>query len=137
VLIRSVMTICSWAVGALLVATSVAAGVDVPVASADDPLPTVNSCSSGPVSRPSEIAILCDDTVRVDKIAWSSWNAVRASGRGTQFLVVCEPNCATGTPIYTPVAITLDGASAPNFRFDSATITSLTTGEVHSYPLGG
>ena len=129
------MKIRTWAVGALLAATSVAAGLGIPTASADDP--TVNSCSSGPETKPSEMAILCDNTLRVDKITWSNWNAVRASGRGIQFLVVCEPNCATGTPIYTPVAITLEGARAPDFRFTSATITSLTTGEVHSYPLGG
>ena len=131
------MKIRTWAVGALLAATSVAAGLGIPTASADDPTPTVNSCSSGPETKPPEMAILCDNTLRVDKITWSSWNAVRASGRGIQFLVVCEPNCATGTPIYTPVAITLEGARAPDFRFTSATITSLTTGEVHSYPLGG
>ena len=120
------MKIRTWAVGALLAATSVAAGLGIPTASADDP--TVNSCSSGPETKPSEMAILCDNTLRVDKITWSNWNAVRASGRGIQFLVVCEPNCATGTPIYTPVAITLEGVSAPDFRFTSATITSLTTG---------
>jgi riboflavin biosynthesis pyrimidine reductase len=131
------MKIRTWAVGALLAATSVAAGLGIPTASADDPTPTVNSCSSGPETKPSEMAILCDNTLRVDKITWSNWNAVRASGRGIQFLVVCEPNCATGTPIYTPVAITLEGARAPDFRFTSATITSLTTSEVHSYPLGG
>ena len=129
------MKIRTWAIGALLAATSVAAGLGIPTASADDP--TVNSCSSGPETKPSEMTIFCDNTLRVDKITWSSWNAVRASGRGIQFLVVCEPNCATGTPIYTPVAITLEGARAPDFRFTSATITSLTTGEVHSYPLGG
>ena len=129
------MKIRTWAVGALLAATSVAAGLGIPTASADDP--TVNSCSSGPETKPSEMTIFCDNTLRVDKITWSSWNAVRASGRGIQFLVVCEPDCATGTPIYTPVAITLEGASAPDFRFTSATITSLTTGEVHSYQLGG
>lgn len=131
------MRIRTWTVGALLAATSVAAGSGIHTASADDPTPTVNSCSSGPETKPSEMTILCDNTLRVDKISWSSWNAVRASGRGTQFSVICEPNCATGTPIYTPVAITLEGASAPDFRFTSATITSLTTGEVHSYPLGG
>ena len=131
------MKIRTWAVGALLAATSVAAGLGIPTASADDPTPTVNSCSSGPETKPPEMAILCDNTLRVDKITWSNWNAVRASGRGIQFLVVCEPNCATGTPIYTPVAITLEGARAPDFRFTSATITSLTTGEVQSYPLGG
>ncbi|MUL78816.1 hypothetical protein [Mycolicibacterium sp. CBMA 226] len=101
------------------------------------PSPTVNSCSSGPQIRPMQLAIICDNTLRVDKITWSSWDAVRASGRGTQFLVVCEPNCATGTPIYTPVAISLDGAAAPDHRFTSATITSLNTGEAHTYPLGG
>mgnify|MGYP000576574182 CR=1 FL=1 len=127
----------SWAVSALLAANLVAAGLGIPAASADNPSPTVNSCSSGPETMPSEIAILCDNTLRVDKITWSSWNEIRASGRGTQFLVVCEPSCATGTPIYTPVAITLEGAKAPDFRFNGATITSLTTGEVHSYPLGG
>jgi len=131
------MKIRTWAVGALLAATSVAAGLGIPTASADDPTPTVNSCSSGPETKPPEMAILCDNTLRVDKITWSNWNAVRASGRGIQFLVVCEPNCATGTPIYTPVAITLEGARAPDFRFTSSTITSLTTSEVHSYPLGG
>jgi riboflavin biosynthesis pyrimidine reductase len=131
------MKIRTLAVGALLTATSVAAGLGIPTASADDPTPTVNSCSSGPETKPSEMTIICDNTLRVDKITWSSWNAIRASGRGIQFLVVCEPNCVTGTPIYTPVAITLEGASAPDFRFTSATITSLTTGEVHSYPLGG
>ena len=109
------MKIRTWAVGALLAATSVAAGLGIPTASVDDP--TVNSCSSGPETKPSEMTIFCDNTLRVDKITWSSWNAVRASGRGIQFLVVCEPNCATGTPIYTPVAITLEGVSAPDFRF--------------------
>lgn len=114
----------TWAVSALLAANLVAAGLSIPTASADNPSPTVNSCSSGPETMPSEIAILCDNTLRVDKITWSSWNAIRASGRGTQFLVVCEPSCATGTPIYTPAAITLEGAKAPDC-------------EVHSYPLRG
>lgn len=122
-------------VTALLIGTAALLG-SAGIAHAD-PNPTVNVCSSGPEVEPTEMAILCDNTLRVDKITWSNWNAVRASGRGTQFLVVCEPSCATGTPIYTPVAITLEGASAPIFRFTSATITSLTTGEVHSYPLGG
>jgi hypothetical protein len=116
------MKILTWAADALLAATSLAAGLGIPTASADDHAPTVNSCSSGPETKPSEMTIICDNTLRVDKITWSNWNAVRASGR---------------TPIYTPVAITLEGASAPDFRFTSATITSLTTGEVHSYPLGG
>jgi hypothetical protein len=123
-------------IGALLAASSITAELGVPNASAD-PTPTVNACSSGPEIEPTEMAILCDNTLRVDKISWSNWNAIRASGRGTQFLVVCEPSCAQGTPIYTPVAITLEGASAPNFRFSSATVTSLATGEVHSYSLGG
>ena len=120
----------------LLASAVVAADLGIATVSAD-PTPTVNTCSSGPEIEPTEMAILCDNTLRVDKITWSNWNAVRASGRGIQFLVVCEPSCATGTPVYTPVAITLEGASAPNFRFTSATITSLTTGEAHSYPLGG
>ncbi|MDT5319444.1 MAG: hypothetical protein QOD88_1966 [Mycobacterium sp.] len=129
------MEIRGWAVGVLLASALVAAGLGTPIASAD-PTPTVNVCSSGPETEPTEMAILCDNTLRVDKITWSNWNAVRASGRGIQFLVVCEPSCANGTPVYTPVAITLEGASVPNFRFTSATITSLTTGEAHSYPLG-
>lgn len=131
------MRICNGVVSALLATTSVIAGLGIPTASAEDPVPTVDSCSSGPETRPSELAILCDNTLRVDKISWSNWDAIRASGRGTQFLVVCEPSCATGTPIYTPVAISLDGASAPDFRFKTATLTSLVTGESHTYPLGG
>src|ERR1700686_3900310 len=90
----AIMEIRTWAVGALLAATSVAAGLGIPTASADDPTPTVNSCSAGPETKPSEMTIFCDNTLRVDKITWSSWNAVRASGRGIQFLLVCEPNCA-------------------------------------------
>lgn len=119
-----------------LLATYLAVCLGVPCASAS-PTPTVNSCASGPQTMPAEIAILCDNTLRIDKITWSNWDAIRASGRGTEFLVVCEPSCATGTPIYTPVAISLEGARAPDFQFNTATITSLTTGEVHSYPLGG
>ncbi len=107
-----------------------------PVAHAQ-PSPTVSSCSSGAQTRPLSIAIFCDNTLNVDKITWSSWDAVRAAGRGTQFLVVCEPNCATGTAIYTPVAIELVGAGAPDYRFTRATVTSLTTGEAHTYTLGG
>ena len=61
------MKIRTWAVGALLAATSVAAGLGIPTASADDPTPTVNSCSSGPETKPSEMAILCDNTLRVEK----------------------------------------------------------------------
>lgn len=124
-------------VAALLAAMSVPAGFGIASVSAEGPTPTVNSCSSGAQVKPSELTIICDNTLRVDKITWSNWDAVRASGRGIQFAVVCEPSCANGTPIYTPVAISLDSASPPQFRFTSATITSLTTGEAHSYPLAG
>jgi hypothetical protein len=45
------------------------------------------------VYRPSTIAL--SDTVALTDIRWSSFGKRRAVGRGTYYLNVCEPTCAT------------------------------------------
>lgn len=122
--------------GVLLSIVLLSAGWDLPVAVADDPTPVVRSCSLPPEVRPASIMLLCDNTLNVDKIVWSKWGIDGATGRGIEFRVICEPNCANGRAIYSPVIVTLSGAVPPDFHFTSATINNPATGGSQAVPLG-
>jgi hypothetical protein len=121
--------------GVLLSIALLTAGSDLPIAAADDPTPVVRNCSGQPEVKPASITFTCaDNTIRVDKIVWSRWGIDGATGRGTKFEVICEPNCAQGRPVYSPAIITLSGAAPPDFRFTSATFQDLTTGGSYTVP---
>jgi hypothetical protein len=121
--------------GALLSIALVITGWDLPIAAADDPTPVVRNCSLPSEVKPASIMFTCDNTLNVDKIVWSRWGIDGATGRGTEFQVICEPDCADGKPIYSPAIVTLSNAAPPDFHFTSATITNLTTGGSQTFGL--
>lgn len=54
--------------------------------------------TAAPVSRDSSLAL--------SDLRWDSW-ADQASGRGTATVNLCDPDCATGKSMTTPVTVTL------------------------------
>lgn len=79
--------------------------------------------------------IMCGDgSEGLTDIRWTSWTAQGASGTGTHYQRVCEPSCAAGRDITTPVTIRVSGpvqtSSGPAFS------TMIVTGQrVHTVPL--
>jgi hypothetical protein len=48
--------------------------------------------------KPRRLIVTCaDSNFRVRNIAWSSWTADQARGRGTALVNDCDPDCAGGT----------------------------------------
>ncbi|MEZ0051936.1 hypothetical protein ABIA30_002948 [Mycobacterium sp. MAA66] len=96
---------------------------------ADQATPVVIACQE-PKVKPLSIMLTCDNTWNVDKIVWTSWGAGADSvGTGIEFQDDCVPNCAQGSATYSPVTITLTGASPPDFHYTSAVITNQNTGK--------
>ncbi|WP_156765269.1 hypothetical protein [Mycobacterium sp. 1245852.3] len=111
-------------------------GLDLPVAVADEGTPVVVDCGQ-PQVKPQHIILTCaDNTWAIDNLVWRSWAADGATGSGIEFKVTCVPNCAQGSPTYSPVTITLTGATPPNFRYTSAVITNQNTGASDTWPMG-
>ncbi|MDM4138789.1 MULTISPECIES: hypothetical protein [Mycobacterium] len=104
------------------------AGWNLPVASADEGTPVVVDCCQGPQVKPQHIMLLGDNTWNIDNLVWTSWGGAGARGTGIEFRVACVPNCAQGSATYSPVTITLTGATPPDFRYTSAVITNQNTG---------
>jgi hypothetical protein len=112
---------------------------DVPIAGADDGTPAVVNCGGQPDVKPGSIILTCaDNTWAVDKIVWTDWSAGGAKGTGIEYRRSCVPNCAQGSPTYSPVTITLTGAAPPDFRYTSAVVTNQNTGrsDTSSLPRG-
>jgi hypothetical protein len=77
--------------------------------------------------RPATIVLTCaDGGLGVQKLAWTTWGASTATGRGTFWIHVCVPYCAASrTYAYYPVAVTLSQvkASALGKWFSKLTVT--------------
>src|ERR1700757_3461332 len=126
-------------VGALTTIALPPSDRDVPIAGADEGTPVVVNCSGQPDVKPGSIIFTCaDNTWAVDKIVWTDWSAGGAKGTGIEYRRSCVPNCAQGSPTYSPVTITLTGAAPPAFRYTRAVITNQNTGmsETSSLPRG-
>jgi hypothetical protein len=48
-----------------------------------------------------------DSTVALRNMTWQAWNSTVATGKGTEMLNDCTPNCAQGKPYAVPVEVTL------------------------------
>jgi hypothetical protein len=122
--------------GVLLSIALLTPGWDLPVAAADPGTPVVNNCSQPPQVKPEHIILTCADaTLAVDKIVWNSWTVDSATGHGVEFQDDCVPNCAQGSATYSPVTITLNGATPPDFRYTSAVVTNQNTGRSDTWPM--
>ena len=113
---------------------SMTAGWERPMAVADQGTPVVVNCSGQPEVKPQHIMFFCaDNTWNIDNLAWTSWSADGAKGTGIEFRDNCVPNCAQGSAIYSPVTVTLTGASPPDFHYTSAVITNQNTGTSETF----
>ena len=63
-----------------------------------------------PVQRPEEIMLTCaDGGMIITNIAWQTWSSKQALGTGIYSQNMCDPNCAEGNRVNTPVTIKLSG----------------------------
>jgi len=61
-----------------------------------------------PVQRPEQIMLTCaDGGMIVTDIKWQTWNSKEAIGTGTYSQNMCEPSCAEGKRVDTPVRVKL------------------------------
>ena len=61
-----------------------------------------------PVQRPEQIMLTCaDGGIIVTDIKWQSWESNGATGSGMYSQNMCEPNCAEGKRVDTPVKVKL------------------------------
>ena len=67
----------------------------------------VNDCGY-PAYKPQSITQYCADAgTGVVKIKWTSWTSTRATGTGSYYVNLCEPNCADGKRAEVPVKLRL------------------------------
>jgi hypothetical protein len=61
-----------------------------------------------PVHKPDYITLTCaDGGITVEEIKWQSWGVKEAIGTGVYAENNCQPDCANGKLIKTPVSISL------------------------------
>lgn len=84
---------------AIAAAVLVLGAISAPAASAQTGTVVYTGCTDRG-QRPEHISLACaDDGVGFDAIAWSSWTADTAVGRGTFFFNTCLPTCVDGNTI--------------------------------------
>lgn len=87
-------------------------GAALPASAADGQriyLAANGKAASSAAVEPSTAPISRDSSLSLSGLRWTSW-ADRASGTGHATINLCDPDCATGASVKTPVTVTL---SAP------------------------
>ncbi|WP_153411332.1 hypothetical protein [Nocardia macrotermitis] len=99
-------------------------------------VPEVWDCSfDKPAVRPQSLILACADIgVQVEKISWTSWEADRAEGQGTERENLCKPNCAAGNYITKPVSVVLSDPVQPANLYTKVATTDK-NGKVLTFPL--
>jgi len=94
--------------GRLAIAIVLLLALATPVEAA--PPAYVNDCGY-PAYKPQSITQYCADAgTGVVKIKWTSWTSTRATGTGSYYVNLCEPNCADGKLVWAKVKVVLSGA---------------------------
>ncbi len=69
-----------------------------------------NDCGY-PAYKPQSLTQYCADAgTGVVKIKWTSWTSTRATGTGSYYVNLCEPDCADGKLVWAKVKVVLSGA---------------------------
>jgi hypothetical protein len=77
--------------------------------------------------KPESITITCaDGGIFVEKIQWSTWSKVEATGMGIYSENLCEPNCAEGERVTAPVKLTLSNLTEYKGKFYLRTLDIVT-----------
>jgi hypothetical protein len=67
-------------------------------------------CDGNGVTEPSSYVLACGDgNGGLSGMTWSSWTSSGATGTGKYYANNCEPDCVSGTFVYTPVTVVLSG----------------------------
>jgi hypothetical protein len=68
-----------------------------------------------PIERPKRLNVLgcASVAVALQDMSWSSWGPQGADGTGTAVFKICDPNCATGYQLTSPVVVHAWNAQAP------------------------
>jgi hypothetical protein len=95
--------------------------------------PPVPAVIIGPnCTKPTVLYFSGDQTVSIQGITWTSWNTSGATGRGTWYLVDCNPNCAQGPVTNYPATLTL--SNVQNGLFTVLTTTRNSQTNIWNYP---
>lgn len=67
--------------------------------------------------KPKRLDLACDGTNLLTDLKWTSWSSSRASGKGTDSLNTCTPDCANGKRHKLAATVTLSKpASCPGVK---------------------
>ena len=103
-------------------------------ASAATPPSYFNDCGY-PEYKPQSLTEFCADAGNgVTKLKWSSWTSTRASGTGSFYVNLCEPNCADGKRVWAKAKVVLSGAK---FTRGKRYLMNVTVTSVNGKPLPG
>lgn len=91
-----------------------------------------NDCGY-PEYKPESLTQYCADAgTGVVKIKWSSWTSTRATGTGSYYVNLCDPNCADGKLVWAKVKVVLSGAK---FTHGKRYLMNVTVSSVNGKPL--
>ncbi len=78
-------------------------------------IPGCYNPSVPPIERPKRLNVLgcASVAVALQDMSWSSWGPQGADGTGTAVFKICDPNCAAGYQLTSPVVVHAWNAQAP------------------------
>jgi hypothetical protein len=83
-----------------------------------DPMNIYTTVCGYPEHKPDVTTINCADFgVQINNISWHTWSPYGARGTGVWSVNQCEPDCANGTRIGTPVEVRLSRLMTDGKRF--------------------
>jgi hypothetical protein len=92
----------------------------------------VNDCGY-PAYKPESLTQYCADAgTGVTKIKWTSWTSTRATGTGSYYVNLCEPDCADGKLVWAKVKVVLSGAK---FTRGKRYLMNVTVSSLNGKPL--
>ncbi len=102
--------------------------------SASTPPSYFNDCGY-PEYKPQSLTQFCADAGNgVTKIKWSSWTSTRATGTGSFYVNLCDPNCADGKLVWAKAKVVLSGAK---FTRGKRYLMNITVSSTNGKPLPG
>ena len=76
-----------------------------------------------PEYKPETIMIYCGDGgAYIAKITWNSWGQDGATGTGEYYKNLCEPDCADGKIVHSPVNVSLSDLTPRKGKFHLRTL---------------
>ena len=121
------------AIIAITISTLFASLLTAPALAATPPS-YFNDCGY-PEYKPQSLTQFCADAGNgVTKIKWSSWTSTRATGTGSFYVNLCDPNCADGKLVWAKAKVVLSGAKLTRGK---RYLMNITVSSTNGKPLPG